>query len=74
MVIWFIGISGSGKTTLGNKLRYYLIKFIKSFIIDGDFVRDFFDNDIGFPKEDRISNIKRIIFSAFVLEQMELFL
>ena len=70
MVIWFIGISGSGKTTLGNKLQYYFNQnSIKSFIIDGDFVRDFFDNDIGFSKEDRISNIKRIIFSAFVLEQ-----
>jgi len=59
MVIWLIGISGAGKTTLGNKLKqYYDNKNIKSFIIDGDLVRDFYNNDLGYTKEDRIANIK----------------
>lgn len=70
MVIWLLGISGSGKTTLGNKLKqYYDNKNIKSFIIDGDLVRDFYNNDLGYTKEDRIANIKRIMLSAYVLEQ-----
>ncbi len=70
MVIWLIGISGAGKTTLGKKLNnYYNNKNIKSFMLDGDLVREFYNNDLGFAKEDRISNIKRIMLSAYVLEQ-----
>lgn len=70
MVIWLIGISGAGKTTLGNKLKaYWDAKSQKSFLIDGDIVRDFYDNDLGFSKEDRRANIQRILFSAYVLEQ-----
>jgi len=70
MVIWLLGISGAGKTTLGNKLKkYFDEKKIKSYIIDGDLVREFYDSDLGFTKEDRVANIKRILLSAYVLEQ-----
>jgi len=73
MIIWFIGISGSGKTTLGNKVKEYLdSKMIKSYIIDGDLVREFYNNDLGYSKEDRIANIKRIMLSAYVLEQNDI--
>jgi len=70
LVIWLLGISGSGKTTLANELKkYYDSKNIKSFIIDGDLVRDFFDNDLGYTREDRVANIKRIMLSVYVLEK-----
>jgi len=70
MVVWFIGISGAGKSTLGNMLHeYYSIKGINSFIIDGDLVREFYDNDLGYSKDDRVANIKRIMLSAYVLEK-----
>lgn len=73
MVVWLIGISGAGKTTLGLKLhQYYKNKGIKSYIIDGDLVRDFYDNDLGYTKEDRIANIKRIMFSGYVLENNDI--
>lgn len=68
MVIWLIGISGAGKTTLGNRLKEYLdLSGRKSFILDGDVVRDFFDNDLGYSQQDRVANIKRIMLAAHVL-------
>ena len=70
MVIWLLGLSGSGKTTLGIELKKYLdSKNVKNFVLDGDIVRNFFDNDLKYSKEDRINNIKRIMLSAYVLEQ-----
>jgi len=70
MVIWLLGISGSGKTTLGLELKkYFDNKNIKSCVIDGDLVRDFYNNDLGFTKEDRVANIKRIMLSAYLLEE-----
>lgn len=70
MVIWLMGISGSGKSTLGIKVKeYYDKNNIKAFIIDGDIVREFFDFDLGYTKNDRIENIKRVILSAFFLEK-----
>jgi adenylylsulfate kinase len=70
MVIWLIGIAGSGKSTLGVELKEYLSCLNKeSYIIDGDLVRDFFDNDLGYSKQDRMANIKRIILAAHLLSQ-----
>jgi adenylylsulfate kinase-like enzyme len=70
MVIWLLGISGSGKSTLGNKLKVYFDESnVRSFILDGDTVRDFFDDDLGYTADERRQNIKRILLSAFVLEK-----
>ncbi|NPA55866.1 MAG: adenylyl-sulfate kinase [Epsilonproteobacteria bacterium] len=69
MVIWLLGISGSGKTTLAKELKKHFDKIHqKSYIIDGDLIRDFFDRDLGYSKEERIANIKRVLISAKVLE------
>ena len=70
MVIWLIGISGSGKTTLGNRLKQYLGSLNKkSYLIDGDVIREFFDRDLGYSREDRRQNIKRIALAAYVLSK-----
>jgi len=70
MVIWLLGISGAGKTTLGLKLKeYFDNKGVKSFILDGDVVRSFFDNDLSYSIDERRQNIKRILLAAHVLEQ-----
>ncbi|MFC1918755.1 adenylyl-sulfate kinase [Chloroflexota bacterium] len=70
MVIWLMGISGAGKTTLGNRLKQYLDSLNKrAYIIDGDLVRDFFDNDLGYSREERVANIKRIMLAVHALSQ-----
>ncbi|WP_044837559.1 adenylyl-sulfate kinase [Thalassomonas viridans] len=70
MVIWLLGVSGAGKSTLGNRLKSYCdAQGIKSFLLDGDLVRDFYDNDLGYSPPDRRHNIKRIMLAARVLEQ-----
>ena len=51
MVIWILGLSGSGKSYIGKKLQKKLKKnFI---IIDGDVIRNIFDNDLGHTRQDR---------------------
>jgi adenylylsulfate kinase len=69
MVIWLIGLSGAGKTTLGIKLKEYLAgRGAPCVLIDGDAVREFFDGDLGFKREDRVANIKRIALAVHFLE------
>ena len=69
MVIWIIGISGSGKSTLGNMLKkYFDEEGLNSQIIDGDVVRSFFNDDLGYGAEDREQNIKRILLASSLLE------
>jgi adenylylsulfate kinase len=70
MVIWLLGLPGAGKTTLGLKLEKYLKqKNLQCCLIDGNIVRDFFNNDLGYTKEERIINMKRIMLAAFLLEK-----
>jgi adenylylsulfate kinase len=60
-VIWFTGLSGSGKTTLAIALENELIKKnFKTYILDGDNVRNGLNSNLGFSNEDRFENIRRI--------------
>ena len=69
-VIWLIGVSGSGKTTLGTGLKKHFEESGKRcYIIDGDLVRRFFDNDLGYSREERVANIKRILLAAHMLDK-----
>ena len=60
-VIWFTGLSGSGKTTLAANLEKELF-FHRFFcqVLDGDNIRAGINNNLGFSKEDRLENIRRI--------------
>jgi sulfate adenylyltransferase len=66
-VLWFTGLSGAGKSTLAQAVRARLEgdRFIE--ILDGDEVRTYLSKGLGFSKEDRDTNIRRIGFVARVL-------
>ena len=64
-VIWFTGLSGSGKSTLANGLEIKLHEAgIKTYLIDGDNIRNGLNKDLGFSEADRIENIRRIAETA----------
>lgn len=61
ILIQFTGLSGSGKTTLAENVRQLLIeKKYKVEIIDGDVYRKTICKDLGFSKEDRCENVRRL--------------
>jgi adenylyl-sulfate kinase len=70
-VVWFTGLSGSGKTTLAvaleKELRARGMKNVQR--LDGDIVRQDLTRDLGFSKEDRDENIRRITFVAELLSK-----
>lgn len=60
-VIWLTGLSGSGKSTLANELEQYLFSLGKNvFVLDGDNIRNGINKDLGFSKEGREENIRRV--------------
>jgi len=70
MIIQFCGLSGSGKTTLANAVKEQLTaKGIATEIIDGDEYRKELCSDLGFSKEDRNRNIRRLAFVASKLSK-----
>lgn len=60
-VIWFTGLSGSGKSTFANALEVELHKRgMRTYILDGDNIRQGLNKDLGFTDADRVENIRRI--------------
>jgi adenylylsulfate kinase len=67
-VIWFTGLPCSGKSTLARLLHEYLkAKGVPSEIFDGDIVRQRLAKGLGFSKEDRMENVRRIAYVAHLL-------
>src|SRR5258708_4689188 len=65
MIIQFCGLSGSGKTTLALNIKNTLQRQgINIEVIDGDEYRNVLCSDLGFSKEDRHRNIRRLAFVA----------
>jgi len=70
MVIWILGLSGSGKSFLSEKLKQELNNDYGEFVIlDGDVIRNVFDNDLGFSIKDRNINASRISKLTHFLSQ-----
>lgn len=59
-VIWLTGLSGSGKSTIANTLEKELHALGKrTYVLDGDNVRQGLNKDLGFTDADRVENIRR---------------
>ena len=66
--LWFTGLSGAGKSTLANLLAYELrARSYRVEILDGDEVRTNLSKGLGFSKEDRDTNVRRIGYVAELL-------
>lgn len=66
--LWFTGLSGAGKTTIAQKVEHILRdRGLKVESLDGDVVRTNLSKGLGFSKEDRDINIKRIGFVCNLL-------
>lgn len=60
-VIWFTGLSGSGKSTIANALEKDLhAQGKRTYILDGDNIRQGLNKDLGFTDADRVENIRRV--------------
>src|SRR6266851_2769330 len=63
--IWFTGLSGAGKSTTAEVLITLLLERGRQVtLLDGDVVRTHLSKGLGFDKEDRDTNIRRIGFVA----------
>ena len=68
LTIWFTGLSGAGKSTLSEALEHRLKAAGRNVeILDGDIVRTHLSKGLGFSREDRDTNIKRIAFVCGLL-------
>ncbi|MBI4850973.1 MAG: adenylyl-sulfate kinase [Acidobacteria bacterium] len=68
--LWFTGLSGAGKTTLAHIVEAEMRKHnLRVEILDGDVVRTNLSKGLGFSKEDRDTNIRRIGFVCHLLSR-----
>ena len=69
LCLYLFGRSGSGKTTIANQLKNKLINYDKRIVteLDGDELRKYIGQDLGFSKKDRSINIRRIGYVANII-------
>lgn len=68
IVLWFTGLSGAGKTTTAEEVARVLREAGRRVeLLDGDELRRTICKGLGFSREDRLENIRRIVFVAKLL-------
>ena len=68
--LWFTGLSGAGKSTIADIIEKQIKeKGLKIEVLDGDVVRTHLSKGLGFSKEDRDANIRRIGYVASLLSR-----
>ncbi|MEW6570523.1 MAG: adenylyl-sulfate kinase [Nitrospirota bacterium] len=61
VIVWFTGLSNSGKSTIAHAIEEKLHEMgCRTFVFDGDNVRHGLNKNLGFSREDRKENIRRI--------------
>lgn len=64
-VFWLTGLPGSGKSSIADELEKRLLsRGIRSFVLDGDTVRQTLSEDLGFSPQDRAENVRRVARTA----------
>ncbi len=73
VTVWFTGLPSSGKSTIARLLeRYFRKAGIKTELLDGDVIRTNLGKGLGFSKEDRYTNIKRVGFVCQLLSRNDI--
>lgn len=68
--VWFTGLSGAGKSTLASLIEQELrARQLRVEVLDGDVIRTHLSKGLGFSKEDRDTNIRRIGWVCEVLSR-----
>ncbi len=66
--LWFTGPSGSGKSTVSRRVYMELRRRnVKAELLDGDVIRTNFSLGLGFSKQDRDINVRRMGFMSYLL-------
>lgn len=67
-IIWLTGLSGAGKSTIAAILQTMITESGKmAYVLDGDKLRNGLNSDLGFSREDRRENIRRVAHVAALL-------
>ncbi|HEX8067581.1 MAG TPA: adenylyl-sulfate kinase [Thermoleophilaceae bacterium] len=70
LTLWFTGLSGAGKSTIARLVEGRLLeRGHRVEVLDGDVVRTNLSKGLGFSKEDRDTNVRRIAFVADLLSR-----
>jgi bifunctional enzyme CysN/CysC len=68
LTVWLTGLSGAGKTTIASTVCTELLaRGLRVEMLDGDVIRKLFSSDLGFSRDDRNENIRRIGLIAELL-------
>jgi adenylyl-sulfate kinase len=66
--VWFTGLSGAGKTTIARRVELVLRdRGLKVEVLDGDVIRTNLSKGLGYSKQDRDTNIRRVGFVCRLL-------
>ena len=61
LVVWLTGLSGAGKSTIADAAERRLHALgVRTFVLDGDNLRNGLNKDLGFTPEDRAENVRRV--------------